>query len=43
VGGFTEWSYPAAVEHEGKLHIIHTHGKKDCALCIIPVSALAVK
>ncbi|MCX6898597.1 MAG: sialidase family protein [Verrucomicrobia bacterium] len=43
VGGNTEWSYPAAVEHEGKLYVIYTHGKEDCALSIIPVSALAVR
>ena len=43
VGGNTEWSYPAAIEHEGKLYIIYTHGKEDCALSIIPVSALTVR
>jgi hypothetical protein len=43
VGGNTEWSYPAAIEHEGKLYVIYTHGKEDCALSIIPVSALAVR
>ncbi|MBI5684579.1 MAG: exo-alpha-sialidase [Verrucomicrobia bacterium] len=43
VGGNTEWSYPAAIEHEGKLYVIYTHGKEDCALSIIPVSALAMK
>lgn len=43
IGGNTEWSYPAAVEHEGKLYVIYTHGKEDCALSIIPVSALAAR
>ena len=42
VGGNTEWSYPAAIEHEGKLYVIYTQGKEDCALSIIPLSALAV-
>ena len=42
-GGATEWSYPAAVEHEGSLYVSYTHGKEDCALSIIPLSALAVK
>jgi hypothetical protein len=43
VGGNTEWSYPAAIEHDGKLYITYTQGKEDCALSIIPLSALAVK
>ena len=43
VGGHTEWSYPAAIEHEDRLIIIYTQGKEDCALSIIPVSALAVR
>lgn len=43
VGGNTEWSYPAAVEHEGKLYVSYTQGKEDCALSIIPLSALAVR
>jgi hypothetical protein len=43
VGGNTEWSYPAAIEHEGKLYVIYTQGKEDCALSIIPLSALAVR
>lgn len=41
-GGKTEWSYPAAVEHDGKLFISYTQGKEDCVLSIVPVSALAV-
>ena len=37
-----EWSYPCAVEHEGKLYVIYTSGKKHSVMTIIPVSALAV-
>lgn len=40
VGKRTEWSYPAAVEHDGNLYISYTHGKEDCVLSIIPLSAL---
>jgi predicted neuraminidase len=40
-GGNTEWSYPAAVEHDGRLWVIYTQGKEDCALSIIPIRALA--
>lgn len=43
VGGNTEWSYPAAIEEGGKLYVIYTQGKEDCALSIIPVGALAVE
>lgn len=43
VGTPTEWSYPAAIEHEGKLFVSYTHGKEDCVLSIIPIRALAVK
>lgn len=43
VGKPTEWSYPAAIEHDGKLYVTYTQGKEDCALSIIPVSALAVR
>lgn len=42
VGKPTEWSYPSAIEHEGKLYVAYTQGKEDCVLSIIPVSALAV-
>lgn len=38
----TEWSYPAAVEHEGNLYVTYTQGKEDAALSIIPLSVLAV-
>lgn len=40
VGKETEWTYPAAVEHDGKLYISYTQGKEDCALSIIPVCCL---
>jgi len=42
VGKPTEWSYPGAVEHDGKLYVAYTQGKEDCALSVIPLSALAV-
>lgn len=42
VGKPTEWSYPAAVEREGKLYIAYTQGKEDCALSVVPVEVLAV-
>ena len=40
VGRVTEWSYPAAIEHDGKLYITYTQGKEDCVLSIVPVSVL---
>lgn len=40
VGTKTQWSYPSAIEHDGKLFISYTHGKEDCALSIIPISVL---
>lgn len=43
VGTTTEWSYPAAIEHEGNLYISYTQGKEDCVLSIIPISALTVE
>lgn len=36
----TEWAYPGAIECDGKLYIIYSQGKEDCALSIIPVEAL---
>ncbi len=41
-GAATEWSYPAAVEHDGKLYVSYTQGKEDCVLSIIPLTSLAV-
>lgn len=42
VGQETEWSYPAAVEHDGRLFVAYTQGKEDAALSIIPLKALTV-
>ena len=42
VGQNTEWSYPAAIEHNCNLYVSYTQGKEDCALSIIPVRVLAV-
>lgn len=42
IGKPTEWSYPNATEHEGKLYIACSQGKEDCVLSIVPVEALAV-
>ncbi len=36
----TEWAYPGAIEHDGKLYITYSQGKEDCALTIIPVDEL---
>lgn len=43
IGGPTQWSYPGVVEHDGNLYVVYTHGKEDCALSIIPLSALKIK
>lgn len=40
VGQETEWSYPSAVEHAGRLFIAYTQGKEDAALSIVPLSAV---
>lgn len=42
VGKPTEWSYPAAVERDGKVYVAYTQGKEDCALSIVPVEVLSV-
>ncbi len=36
-----QWSYPCAVEHDGNLYVAYSVGKEDCALSIIPLTALA--
>jgi hypothetical protein len=36
----SEWSYPAAVEHEGTLFVVYTSGKRHCAMATIPVASL---
>lgn len=38
-----EWSYPCAVEHDGKLYVIYTSEKKHSVMTVIPVESLAVK
>lgn len=40
VGTTTEWSYPFAAEHQGKLYISYTMGKEDCTMTVIPIHAL---
>lgn len=40
VGTTTEWSYPFADEHQGKLYISYTMGKEDCYMTVIPIHAL---
>jgi hypothetical protein len=35
-----EWSYPYAVEHDGKLYVIYTSQKKHSVMTIIPVKSL---
>ena len=40
VGTATEWSYPCATEYDGKLYVVYSQGKEDCALSIIPTDAL---
>lgn len=40
VGADTEWSYPNAFEHDGKLYIAYSQGKEDCVMSIIPVEVL---
>ena len=36
----TEWSYPKAMEHEGKLYVAYSQGKEDCSMSIIPIEVL---
>ena len=35
-----EWSYPCAIEHDGKLHVVYTSEKHHCVLTTIPVNSL---
>lgn len=37
-----QWTYPAAVEHDGHLYVIYDLNKEDCELSIIPIAALAI-
>lgn len=43
VGHQTEWSYPSAVEWDGRLFVSYSQGKEDAALSIVPIAALAVE
>lgn len=36
-----QWSYPYAIEYDGRLFIVYSVGKEDCELSIIPIRALA--
>ena len=36
-----EWSYPCAVESEGKLHVVYTSQKNHCVMTTIPLSSLS--
>ncbi len=36
-----EWSYPCAVEHQGRLFIVYTSAKKHCVMTSAPISSLA--
>lgn len=35
--GPSQWSYPKAVEHDGKLYVIYTVNKEDAEMAIIPI------
>jgi len=35
--GAGQWSYPKAVEHEGKLYVVYTVNKEDAELAIVPI------
>lgn len=37
-----EWSYPAAVEADGRLFVVYTSQKRHCVLTALPVEALAI-
>ncbi len=41
-GRGTEWSYPFAIEKDGKLYVSYTHGKEDCVMSVIPVTGLRI-
>jgi hypothetical protein len=36
-----EWSYPCAIEYDGKLRVVHTSEKHHCVLTEIPLKSLA--
>lgn len=35
-----EWSYPCAIEYDGKLYVVYTSEKHHCCLTIIPIESL---
>jgi len=40
-GKHPQWSYPYAIERDGKLYVGYAVSKEDCGLSILPVAALA--
>lgn len=36
-----QWSYPYAVEDDGKLYVVYSENKENCELAIIPISSLS--
>lgn len=36
-----QWSYPSAIEHDGKLYVVYTSEKHHCALSVIPLESLS--
>ena len=40
-GKGSQWSYPYAIEHDGKLYVVYSATKEDCALSIIPLEAIS--
>jgi hypothetical protein len=38
-----EWSYPSAIEHEGKLSVVYSSEKHHCVMTTIPVKSLAAE
>jgi hypothetical protein len=41
-GKHPQWSYPYAIEKDGKLYVGYSVTKEDCGLSILPVNALAI-
>lgn len=38
----SQWSYPYAIEHQGKLYVVYSAGKEDAILSIFPIDSLLV-
>lgn len=36
----SQWSYPYACEHRGRLYVVYSISKEDCGLSILPVASL---